>query len=419
MYDLSIVTDALFDILNDAVTNSPLWPGGTGPTFSHAITGQHPEQVDAGHECVLNLYLYHVSADKYLRNQFWAPQNQSGGAAGSQPVAFEPLCLDLWYLLSAQSRSSYNYEQQMLGVAMHAFHRHGTVMLNTPVPPPGTALTTEVSLVLESPSFDELSRLWQALGVSLRTTAQYRVSVAFLTMDAPAASAPEVDRVHVLTGPVAPAPDPELPELIGTSRTVHYTAPAGKRHFDQSPASTAPAPGGVDGQQVTVRGTGLLDTDGVVLVSVDAAGAETTLDVTDWKAAPGLPLVLRPPDTAGVCPTPGRYRLRITRAGAQSNGVPIDIAPWVDPAGGPLLAAGAGGIYTCEVRNAPPAGLIVQLGTVRLTPGSNPAPGVGEWTLNGTTLSFRAPDALAPGQYRLTVQSGEIGCDPALWAVQP
>ena len=95
----------------------------------------------------------------------------------------EPLSLDLWYMLSAQSKSSYVNEQLVLGLAMEGLHQHGTFTLQTPTPPPNSVTPSEATLVLESPTFDEMSRLWQALGIPLRTTAQYRVSVVFLTPD--------------------------------------------------------------------------------------------------------------------------------------------------------------------------------------------------------------------------------------------
>ena len=134
MLDLSLVTDTLRQILSDALAANPLWGGGPAP-FSLAVSGQHPEQPGSA-DCELNLYLFHIGADKFLANSFWSSQAQSGGGSGQQPVAFEPLCLDLWYLLSAQSKTSYVHEQQVLGVAMRAFHEHGTVKIAAPTPPP-------------------------------------------------------------------------------------------------------------------------------------------------------------------------------------------------------------------------------------------------------------------------------------------
>src|SRR6266581_2723347 len=107
MHDLSIVTDTLRKILTDALAISPIWGGGP-PPFSVNVSGQHPETPSGGADCELSLYLFHVGMDKFLANSFWSQAAQHGGKA---PIAFEPLSLDLWYMLSAQSQASYVHEQ--------------------------------------------------------------------------------------------------------------------------------------------------------------------------------------------------------------------------------------------------------------------------------------------------------------------
>jgi hypothetical protein len=434
MLDLSLVTDTLRKILSDALAVNPLWSGGP-PPFNVAVSGQHPEQ-PGNADCELNLYLFHVGADKFLANSFWTSQAQSG-AGGQQPVAFEPLCLDLWYLLSAQSKTSYVHEQQVLGVAMRAFHEHGTVKIAAPTPPPDPVTPSEASLVLESPTFDELSRLWQALGQPLRTTAQYRVSVVFLTGQEPPAPQPHPASWTVAAVAAGLPADPALPHLLGTRRTVTYMAPSGPgvaaaQPYEQSPATTAPAPVSVAGQEVTVDARGLADTDQVLLVSFDAGGAPVETDVTTWKVplihpypAPpgsGVPLVIRPPDTPAG-PPPGRYQIKVARPtapGWRSEGVPIGIAAWVDPAGGPRVAAGMGGIYTLTVRNVPASGTELRLGTVPLTSvASGTVPQSGQWQVSGTTLTFAAPAVLPAGLYPVRLRAADIEADPAKWAEVP
>ena len=70
MLDVSIVTDALRDLLLDALATSPLF-GGVGPSFNVAVTGQHPDLPTTGADCDLNVYLFYVTEDKHLRNSFW------------------------------------------------------------------------------------------------------------------------------------------------------------------------------------------------------------------------------------------------------------------------------------------------------------------------------------------------------------
>jgi hypothetical protein len=430
MRDLSLVTDTLRQILSDAVNSNPLWGGP--PPFQVSVSGQHPENPGQQADCELDLYLFHIAADKFLANSFWSSQAQSGGS-GQQPVAFEPLCLDLWYMLSAQSKTSYVHEQQVLGVAMQAFHEHGTFKIAAPTPGPDSVTPSEASLVLESPTFDELSRLWQALGQPLRTTAQYRVSVIFLTAQDPPAPQPHPTTWTVAAAPVGLPTDPALPYLLGTKRTVSYIAPPAPgmpsaQPYELSPAATAPAPASVAGQEVTIDAQGLADTDQILLVSFDT-GVPVETDVTSWKVpltdpyptppASGIPLMIRPPDIPGG-PPPGRYQIKIARPGVpgwRSDGVPLDIAAWVDPVGGPLLTAAAG-IYTLNVRNVPDSGAELRLGTVPLTQvtsGTLPQPG--QWQLSGTTLTFAAPAILPAGRYPVRLRAADIEADPAQWAV--
>jgi hypothetical protein len=430
MRDLSLVTDTLRQILADAVNSNPLWGGP--PPFHVNVSGRHPEDAaqNPHADCELDLYLFHIGADKFLANSFWSSQAQSGGG-GQQPVAFEPLCLDLWYMLSAQSKASYVHEQQVLGVAMQAFHEHGTFKIPAPTPGPDSVSPSEASLVLESPTFDELSRLWQALGQPLRATAQYRVSVVFLTARDQPAPQPHPTSWTVAAAPAGLPADPALPHLLGTKRTVTYIVPAvlgmsAAKPYELSPATTAPAPASVAGQEVTVDALGLADTDQILLVSFDT-GVPVESDVTSWKVplthpyptppASGIPLMIRPPDAPGG-PPPGRYQIKVARPGIpgwRSEGVPLDIAPWVDPAGGLLTAAG--GIYTLTVRNVPGSGAELRLGTVPLTQvtsGTLPQPG--QWQLSGTTLTFAAPAILPTGHYPVRLRAADIEAHPAQWA---
>jgi hypothetical protein len=430
MHDLSIVTDTLRKILTDALNASPLWGGGP-PPFSVTVSGQHPEAPTGQSECELSLYLFHVGADRHLANSFWSQAAQSGGGIGKQPVAFEPLSLDLWYMLSAQSQGSYVQEQQVLSVAMQALHEHGTFAIQTPTPLPNSVTPSGASLVLESPTFDELSRLWQALNLPLRTTAQYRVSVVFLTPDTVPAAAPPVTAYHLTAAPREKGDDPSLPSLLSTRRSVSYVAPGPTtKTFTQSPAATAPAPATVTSQTVQLDGLRLADTDQLLLVSYSPSGVATETDVTaTWKVAitppypsppaNGVPFHVRAPGGAGA-PTPGHYELTVARPsvpGWRAKGVPISVAPWVNSSGGPLLNA-VGGIYTLDVRGVPPTGAMLRLVSMRLKrlPDGS-APSAGEWQHTGNTITFAAPADTPPGLHQISLRVADVEADPAKWAV--
>jgi len=427
MYDLSLVTDTLRDILTDALATSPLFGGG-GPVFSVSVSGQHPDGIATGADCDLNLYLFHVAEDRNLRNQFWSQQSISGQPPGParQPVAFEPMALNLFFLLSAQSATSYVQEQQVMSIAIRAFHEHATVML--PVPTPTGVPQSQITLNMDTPTPDELSRLWQALNQPLRMTAQYRASVALLTPETGATAQPNPTTWTLLGNPVGGSPA-TMPMLFGTIRRVAFVGPAGARTYDQTPASAAPAPPAATGQTFVLRGRGIADTDQVLLVAWDAAGVETETDVTTWKVplttpypsppGDGVPIALKPPQAAGVAP--GRYGLRLARPaepGWRSNTAPFMVAPWLDPSGGPLLTAGGGGIYTATARNIPATGAELRLGSVLLAR-TGAAPSAGQWRFAGTTLTFAAPTGMPSGDHAIRLRAANVESDPALWAVVP
>lgn len=430
MYDISLVTDTLCQLISDALGESPIW-GGHGPPFNVAVTGQSPEESENASECDLNFFLFHVTEDPYLTNSFWSQAAQAGVGSSpiKQPVAAQPLCLDLYYLLSARSETSYTQEQQVMSVAMKALHDQ--VIVTVPTPIPFGVLETEVTVTMEHPTWDDLCRLWQGLATPMRMTAQYRVSVVFLTPETPAADAPGV---HTYTATAAPVDTitPGTLELVDTARTVSYLAPSGPSDpYVLSPASLAPAPSGA-GQDIHLRGINILDTDEIYLVSVDASGAETEYDVTGWKVplsppypsppANGTDVILRAPQTTGTapagCPSPGSYLLRAGRGAIRSNAVPVAVTAWVDPAGGPLVHPDGSGVFTCSVANLAGPRAEVLLGTVALTEGGGP-PAAGTWSLSGTALSFMAPSGLAAGTYPIRVRAGDVDADPALWAVLP
>jgi hypothetical protein len=406
MYDVSIVTDALRAIVTNALAASPIFAPAGGPDFAVGITCQHPENRVHDVDCELNLYLVHVTEDRQLKNSFWSQASISGQPSGQparQPVAFEPLCLDLYFLVSAHSKTSYVQEQRVMSIALRALHEHATIQLATPTP---TGVpTSQITLTLESRGTDELSRLWQALNTPLRMAAEYRAAVVMLTPEAGLSEQPKPTRWTVAA---APADDPQaLPIVFGTSRRVNYHAPGSVHEFELTPAAVAP------GQDFVVRGRGLRDSDDVVLI--DEAGTE--LDIGAWRVAlnppyvtvpaDGVPIVLRPPVTA---PPAGRYRLCVVRGDWRSEAVPLSLAPWIDPATGPLIAS-AGNFEVAHVGNA--AELRLGSAPMRRVAG---APAAGEWQLAGTTVEFAAPPA-PPGTYAIGLREADVEADPALWAV--
>ncbi|MFD9452419.1 DUF4255 domain-containing protein [Streptomyces sp. NPDC059985] len=419
--DLSEVTEALRTILTNATSGLSL----AGTALSTSVSGQHPQKPATGNACDLNLYLFHVTENKFLRNGFWqqsAVTGQPAGAPARQPVAFEPLCLDLRFLLSAYSEASWAHEQKVMSVAMRALHENATLRVVTTAAD-GTELTSQLTVELESASWDELNRLWQALGGPLRMTALYRVGVALLAPEEPPAPHTPPASWHLQAGPgaIGGRSAGDAPLLYGTSRSVSYGLPDGSVHaYDRTPATAGP------GQVFTLRGSGLRDDTPVYLVSVDPDGVETEAEVTAaWKPPPVVPpgstgpFRLRLPEPPG-CPEAGHYRLRAGRIGSpqwRSNDVPLSVAPWLDPADGPLVLPSGDGRYTVTARNVPAEDAHVLLGATVLERVSG-TPGPGQWALSGTVLTLLAPAGLPADRYAVRLRAADVEADPGLWVVR-
>lgn len=194
IFDLSVVTDTLKRLIDTEWPDAPLWTPAT-PLFAVDVTGLSPDAVRQGQGAQLSLYLYHVEEDKATENLFWGPQAQS---AGGPPLRYQPLALDLYYLLSAYAEGNYVHEQQAMSIAIRVFHENPVV---SGIGPDGQPW--QVTLTLERRSYDELSRLWQATTSALRLSAVYRASVALLQPERVPPPAPPVSVVNVAAAPGA------------------------------------------------------------------------------------------------------------------------------------------------------------------------------------------------------------------------
>ena len=192
IFDLSVVTDTLKRLIDTEWPNTPLWTSAT-PLFAVDVTGLSPDAVRQGQGAQLSLYLYHVEEDKATESLFWSARAQS---AGGPPLRYQPLALDLYYLLSAYAEGNYVHEQQAMSIAMRVFHENPVV---SGVGADG--LPWQVTLTLERRSYDELSRLWQATTSSLRLSAVYRASVALLQPEQAPPPGPPVSVVNVAAAP--------------------------------------------------------------------------------------------------------------------------------------------------------------------------------------------------------------------------
>ena len=195
IFDLSVVTDTLKRLIDAEWPNAPLWTPAT-PLFAVDVSGLSPDAVRQGQGAQLSLYLYHVEEDKATESLFWSAAAQSGGGP---PLRYQPLALDLYYLLSVYAEGNYVHEQQAMSIAIRVFHENPVV---SGIGPDGRPW--QVTLTLERRSYDELSRLWQATTSALRLSAVYRASVVLLEPDQAPPPAPPVSVIHLTAKPDDP-----------------------------------------------------------------------------------------------------------------------------------------------------------------------------------------------------------------------
>jgi hypothetical protein len=432
--DLSLVTDTLINMIKTCRDNSPMWKanGGDVDKFTINVSGSAPETVRDAGGCQLSLYLFHVEQDQFQMNSpVMGPR--------AQPVPFQPLSLNLYFLLTAFAKDDYVAEQRAMSIAMRCFHEnpivHTTVTL--PLPPP-TGVKEEFTLTMAVQSADDMARLWQAVTSPMRLAAIYRVSVIFLSPPATPVAAKKVTTISLSADPTA-LPYADFGQVIGTARHVSFAAPESSVakpeivDFDFSPATVAPK------QEVTLYGAGLSQpTARRVYLLADGTPER---EVTDWivpipnpnpppaTIASDSKIILRLPDSIGTppadSPPPGVYRLRVGSDIAKgdavdyrSNATPFSVAARVDvtvaPPNPPLLPAP----YTLHGRGFVAGQTQVLLDTVALSPSGAP-PGDGEFQITGggTTIDFKPPLGLRPGRYSVRVRVNQVESDPSWWIV--
>jgi hypothetical protein len=420
--DLSIATDHLVQILRDCIAHSDMWslePPGEGlppdsnPTqpFVINVTGNAPDITEAASEnCELSIYLFHVENNAFNRN---APL----GGVPARPVPFQPLALNLYYLLSAYAKANYIQEQQALSIAVKCLHEH-TLLKDVVLAKDGRP-KGYFTLTSETQSSGEIAALWQSFSVPNRLCAVYRMAAVFLQPQAdprPSAQKPSAVSVDVGIGdyPYAGA------QLSSSVSQVRYIGPddvptdPGRRDFhsyDQAPAVAAP------GQRMALYGTGLVD--GLKLFLGRPGLAEK--DVTSWidAAAAQTPAkrVLRLPDPAGI--DAGVYVLQAEIGGERTAPTPFSLAARVDAPPSPPVLDFSGGPLDIHGVGFLSGKTEVYLDATMLTEAAGIAPGHFVVDAAGTRISLLPPAAAAHGRYGVRVRVNGIESAPAAWVRLP
>lgn len=417
LLDLSIITDRLISLLEDR----------KGVPAKYATTGLPPNEIRSDSGCQLSLYLFHISQDKFQRNSpVTGPWTTAPQTATRVPkIPFQPLSLNLYYILTAYSGDpgAYIQEQQAMSIALKCFHENPIVIVTIP-DKPSDENKEEFCLTMEVETADEVGRLWQAMTSSLRLSVIYKVSVVFIEPESLPQLAKPVETVNLAVNPTS-LPFANTGQVIGTFIKVNYTGPndtplePDKHSFDLFPAVVAP------GQSFYLYGAGLNTTTSNKIYLLDENGNEQ--DVTSaWipdKEKLNLNLtdpisrfLLQLPTTN--IPPAGIYQLRVGNdQEIRSNATPFSIAAWVNPTDKPILTA-VGETYTLNGIGFVSGKTEVILDTIPLSESNSIA--AEKFTVNsdGTIINFKLPTNLLDGKYSVRVRVNQVESPPAKWVVK-
>ena len=247
--NLQRVTETLKNLIVNSFSVSTAWPS-IGQTVE--VSALPPDKLKGDN--TVGIYLYHI-----VENSFH--KNMPSPGIEIPPVRYTPMGLDLYYLLTAHSDIQIDVpkddisslrEQQMMSIAMKAFHDY-PVVNNT------TKINNKIIFTSELIDSNNLLRIellpitqteaisyWTAGSSPLRLAAYYRVSVVFLE---PVESKSRAGRVlsygvNTFVG--------SGPRIDGCSNTLSFTLP-GKTVINEIELRPAQVP---FGQQVTFYGSG-------------------------------------------------------------------------------------------------------------------------------------------------------------------
>lgn len=356
--DLSVVTQTLLGMLGTYMSSAPI-PMVITPS------GSMPDAVRLDSGPQLTFSLFHAVEDKFQRNNPVLQSLLSNPRA--QTIPFQPMSLDLYYLLSAFAQKDWEQEQRAMSLATQFFYQNPIVTVPVTLPGvPGT-INEEFTLTMQIETSDEMARLWQAITVPLRLSVVYKVSVILLTPVAAPALAPPVlpEGVRLAADP-AQLPYSQSGQLLGAVWTALFpslTSTMGSPlnvSLDYSPAVVP------YGQRFFLYGANLntSSSSNVFLLMPDGV---TEFDVSSWKTTEVDPtnphfqtssrMTLDMRTTIGPlpgqAPPPGVYQLRAGSLGPsanRTNAVPFSIAAFVDtssvpPPKPPILLPDGTGTY--------------------------------------------------------------------------
>jgi hypothetical protein len=414
-FDLSVVTDRLVRLLTDFYTGAPAWVVTQPPTpkFKIGFNGSMPEAVRLNPDtpCQCSVYLFHVRQ---------SPSQKNAPVMGrTLTVPFQPLALELFYLVTAWADVDFHSEQRAMSVVLRCFHNNPIVTLTQA----NDGMDGELVIDMHVETPDELGRVWQAFATPFRLSTVFKVSVVFMRPDEPLTPVPApVERVVVSVDQVL---------LFGTSSSVTFLTPSSTQSAPQKRTEEhAPSVVALGGTLV-VNGSGLLGaTSDHVYILPGAGGAE--IDATSWvdatRSSPSQ-LILTVPDTV----QPGPYLVRVGDASLPTDPLPIrsgpvafSVAAMVGPVvvDTPLLTADAQGVYTLAGKGFVAGSTELLIGAVPLAAIPPGSPTFGQFAVtNATTIAFKPPTdptvVTSGATYPVVVRVNGVESPPAWWVKLP
>src|SRR6266851_5532191 len=363
--DLASISNVLVDLVRSCNDSSAAWnPDGANPPpgkdFTLEVSGSAPDAVRTLGDCQLSIYLFHVAADPFNRNQ---PLDGRFPAL----IPYLPLGLSLFYLVTAFDRETAAHEQRAMSIAMKCLHEHPVLRTNLTVL--GKASPVELTITLEANSV----------------------------------AAPPV---LTLAAAAAPGLDPKLDGSRSTVAFIDLSSTAGHPHFQRHAVSPA-AP--AHGQNFELVGSGLESAPAQKVFLVQPNGVETDVTGT-WSTTAGA-------DESGhLLRVHAEVQIGSVVRPLRSNTTPISVVPRVDTgaASPPLLQPDGAGLYTINGAALGPHTELL-LGGASLS-GAGGAPAAGQFNVNGafTQATFKGPIGLH-GRFALRVRAGGVEAAPAWW----
>jgi hypothetical protein len=400
------------------------------------FSGSMPDAVRKSDGCWLSFAMFHVTEDRFQRN---APLLNKR----AQTLPFQPMSLNLYYLLTANCEKDFLQEQQAMSMALQYFYQTPVVKTAVNIPGITPAVNEEFTMTMEMQTSDDLARFWQGVAVPMRLSVVYKVSVVLLTPPATPQLALPVQTARLSANP-AMFPYTLSGEAIGTARSYNFATPLSTSlvpdiaTVEYSPAVVAP------GQRFVLYGSNLNQAGPPPLPAVSyrvffVVPGQPDIDVTDqWKTHKGQPdekhfqteslITLDLPATIGAppanAPPPGVYQIC---AGSdhppdpgsnRTNSVPFSIAARIDvsvlPPDPPILAPVAG-VYSLSGEGFVAGHSEVLLDTIALNENSG-APSDGEFNVGSPqAITFRTPAGIPTGRYTVRVRVNQVESPPSWW----